>query len=274
MPRSSPPFRQVAALCATLLCALALQACFKVPYTGRKHVVLISFDDEVKLGADAYKESLAGARLLTSGKQADTVSRIGKELARTTPEQFRKLKWEFKLVDAPDINAFCLPGGKVAVYSGILPIMSTEAGLAAVVGHEIGHAVARHGAERISGGMLLQLGLSIADVSLGNSEMHDQLMAMMGLGATVGVVLPFSRAHELEADYLGAVFMAKAGYDPKESVAVWERMTELAGGNELAFFSTHPSNRKRIERLTEDMATFQKLYKKARKKHGVGGKLM
>lgn len=266
--------RRVAALCALLLSSLWLQACFKVPYTGRKTVLLISFDDEVQLGAQAYKEILAEAKVVAGGKQADTVARIGKELSKVTPESFRKLKWEFKLVESKDMNAFCLPGGKVAVYTGILPVMATEAGLAAVVGHEIGHAVARHGAERISGGMMLQLGLSIADVSLANSEMHDQLMGLLGLGTTVGVVLPFSRAHELEADYLGAVFMAKAGYDPKESVEVWERMTTIAGGNELAFLSTHPSNRKRIERLTEEMATFQKLYRKAKKKKGVGGKLL
>lgn len=263
--------RPVVFLAVLLLFATAA-ACLKVPYTGRRQFVILDFDQELQLGADAYKEIVAAQKTVSQGTRAEAVGAIGKQLSRVTPSPFRGLRWEFRLFDSKEVNAFCLPGGKVGVYDGIIPVVANEGGLAAVVGHEIGHAVARHGAERISGGMLLQLGMAAADVGLSNSELHDQLLGLMGVGATLGVVLPFSRANELEADYLGAIFMAKAGYDPKESVALWERMTAAGGGNELSFFSTHPSNNKRIERLNEDMAYFQRIYKKAKSKRGAGKK--
>ncbi len=258
---------------AGLVLLVGLAACAKVPYTGRQALVLLPFDSEVQLGADAYKQILSSETVVAEGSQAKAVRSVGKRIARRTPRMYRGLDWEFKLLKSEDVNAFALPGGKVAVYEGILPILSNEGGLAAVMGHEVGHAVARHGAERISGTMLLELGLSVADVSLGSSEYHDQLMALMGLGAVVGVVLPFSRANELEADYLGGIFMAKAGYDPRESVAVWERMSDKFGDRGAAIFSTHPTNRKRIERLQEEMPTFQKYYDRAKTKRGRGEKL-
>jgi metalloendopeptidase OMA1, mitochondrial len=264
----------VVVLAAVLLGSLAIGACATVPYTNRKSLVLLPFTSEIQLGADAYAEILAEETVVTKGKQADTVTRVGKRIQARTPRNFRSLRWEFKLVDSESVNAFCLPGGKVAVYSGILPAMKDEAGLAAVLGHEAGHAVARHGAERISGTMLLQLGLAVADVSLSNTEVHDDIMGLLGLGATIGVVLPFSRANELESDYLGGIFMARAGYDPRGSYEVWERMTEMYGSSDVAIFSTHPSNSKRIERLKEEMPTFQKYYKKSKKKYGRGADLL
>ena len=264
----------VLVLAVVLLGSLALAACATVPYTNRKSLVLLPFNSEIQLGADAYAEILAEETVVTQGRQAETVTTVGKRIQRRTPRNFRSLEWEFKLVDSETVNAFCLPGGKVAVYSGILPAMKNEAGLAAVLGHEAGHAVARHGAERISGTMLLQLGLAVADVSLSNTEVHDDIMGLLGLGATIGVVLPFSRANELESDYLGGIFMAKAGYDPRGSYEVWERMTEMYGSSEIAIFSTHPANSKRIERLKEEMPTFQKHYKKSRSKYGRGSELL
>jgi predicted Zn-dependent protease len=279
MPQTDPrsqrrprlPARRLRAALGSATClALLLAACLKVPYTGRRHLILIPWDTELQLGADAYTELLKSEKVVGQGDESELVGAVGKRLSRITPKQFRSMAWEFKLLSSKDVNAFCLPGGKVAVYTGILPVMKTEAGLAAVVGHEIGHAVARHGAERITGGMLLQLGLGVADVSLSNSEVHDELMGLLGLGAAVGVVLPFSRANELEADYLGGVFMAKAGYDPHEAVEVWKRMTSMHGDNPLPLLSTHPSNNKRIERLEEEMKTFSKYYGKAKKKLGKG----
>jgi len=260
----------VGALAATVVLTLAVGACSRVPYTGRRSVVLLDFPSEVALGAAAYKEILAGEAVITEGRDAQAVRVVGRRISRKTPEQFKRLDWEFQLLKSDSVNAFCLPGGKVAVYQGILPAMSTEAGLAAVVGHEAGHAVARHGAERISGQMLLNLGLSIADVSLSNSEHHDGILAMLGLGSALGVVLPFSRANELEADYLGGVFMAKAGYDPRESMEVWQRMSTMYGDQPIALFSTHPTNRKRIERLDEEMPTFLRHYRRAKKQYGKG----
>jgi predicted Zn-dependent protease len=258
---------------AVVVVALVFAACNRVPYTGRRTLVLIGWEAELQLGADAYKEIIGKEKTVTQGKNYRIMARVGEQLRRTTPSSFRRLDWEFRLLESDSVNAFALPGGKVAVYQGILPVLANEGGMAAVVGHEIGHAVARHGAERISGTMLLQLGLSIADVGLSNNEMHDQLMSLLGLGAMVGIILPFSRANELEADYLGGIFMAKAGYDPTESSQVWRRMTKRYGDNPMPFTSTHPSNAKRISRLEDEMPTFRRYYKRAKKKRGTGSKL-
>lgn len=260
----------IASLALLVAASTLAAACATVPYTGRKSLVLLPWASEVQLGTDAYTEILAGETVVDSGRKSATVQVVGNRIARRTPAQWRGLDWEFKLLDSESVNAFALPGGKVAVYRGILPMMKNEAGMAAVLGHEGGHAVARHGAERISGTMLLNLGLSVADIGLSSTEYHDDIMGMLGLGAMVGVVLPFSRANELEADYLGGIFMAKAGYDPRESVNVWERMTVEYGDQPIALFSTHPTNRKRIERLAEEMPTFMRHYKRSKKQRGVG----
>lgn len=256
---------------------LLLMGCQKVPYTGRQHAIVVPWETELALGADAYREILADETVVAAGKTAETVQRVGKRVSRRTPSKWRALDWEYKLLEADTVNAFCLPGGKIAIYSGILPVMHTEAGMAAVVGHEAGHAIAQHGAERIGGTMMLQLGLGIASIALGGAgadpELHDQLMGLLGLGAVVGVVLPFSRANELESDYIGGILMAKAGYNPLESVGVWTRMSAQYGDNPVAFLSTHPSNSKRIERLEEEMPGFQKVYKAVKKKHGNGADL-
>ncbi|MCP4873743.1 MAG: M48 family metallopeptidase [Proteobacteria bacterium] len=267
---SLPSRSLIGAAASVLLLALIIGACSRVPYTGRRSVVLLDFPSEVELGAAAYKEILAEEKIIPEGREAKAVRVVGRRISQHTPAAWRKLDWEFQLIKSDSVNAFCLPGGKVAVYQGILPAMGTEAGLAAVLGHEAGHAVARHGAERISGQMLLSLGLAVADVSLSNSEHHDGIMAMLGLGASLGVVLPFSRANELESDYLGGIFMAKAGYDPRESVAVWERMSTMYGDQPVAIFSTHPTNRKRIERLGEEMPTFMRHYRRSKKQYGKG----
>jgi predicted Zn-dependent protease len=254
--------------------AIALTGCQKVPYTNRERAILVPWETELQLGADAYKEALAAEKVVTAGPAAETVGRVGKRVSQRTPSRWRSLDWEYKLLDSETVNAFCLPGGKIAVYSGILPVMGSEAGMAAVLGHEAGHAVAQHGAERISGSMALEVGLGVASIALGGAgadpALHDQLMGLLGLGATVGVILPFSRANELEADYIGGVLMSKAGYEPREAVGVWTRMTELYGDNPIAFLSTHPSNSKRIQRLEEDMPGFQKYYKASKSKYGKG----
>jgi len=269
-PAPSLPWTALVLL-ATLVCFGA--ACFKVPYTGRKAAVLMGWQQEIQLGTDAYAEILAGETVVPGGDLAGSVGAVGNRVSRRTPRGFRELKWEFKLLQSDMVNAFCLPGGKIAVYQGIAPIMASEGGMASVLGHEVGHAVARHANERISGMMALQLGLQAASIGLSNTGMHDELMGMLGLGATVGVVLPFSRANELEADYIGGILMAKAGYDPRESWAVWERMQSTFGGSDIAFMSTHPSNSKRIERLKEALPDFDKYYKKSRTKRGRGNDL-
>ncbi len=165
---------------------LLLAGCQKVPYTNRDRAILVPWETELQLGADAYREALAAETVVTTGRQAETVARVGKRVARRTPSRWRSLDWEYKLLDSDNVNAFCLPGGKIAVYKGIVPVMGTEAGMAAVLGHEAAHAVAQHGAERISGSMVLELGLGIASIALGGAGadpgLHDQLMGMLGLG--------------------------------------------------------------------------------------------
>jgi len=273
LPQHTP---LLAALLASM-CFVTLvigAGCLKVPYTGRKHIVLLPFGAEVALGEEAYAEILEGEEIVSEGAVAASVLEVGSSISRLTPQPFRDLNWEFKLIGSSKVNAFALPGGKVAVYNGMVPVLATEAGLAAVVGHEVGHAIARHGGERISGTMLLQLGLAVADISLASSEHHDQILGLLGLGAEVGIILPFSRANELEADYLGGLLMARAGFDPRESVGVWERMTELHGSGGPEFLSTHPSNATRIERLKEEMPTFLKHYNRVSKKLGRGNDLV
>lgn len=256
-----------------LAIALLGAACSRVPYTGRKSVIMLGWDQEMQLGTEAFTEILAQEQVVGSGPKAEVTQLVGRRVSARTPKQFREMDWEFKFLQSDTINAFCLPGGKIAVYDGILPMMASEAGMASVLGHEVGHAVARHAAERITGTMFLELGLAAASIGLSETGMHDQLMGMLGLGATVGVVLPFSRANELESDYIGGILMAKAGYDPRESWAVWERMSEAYGDSPMAFLSTHPSNTKRIERLKEELPTFQKQYDKAKTKRGRGNDL-
>jgi predicted Zn-dependent protease len=266
--------RRAAAVLLSLVAAgIAADACVRVPYTGRRTFVLIGFDQELQLGTEAYAEILKSEKVIAAGTHAGIVADVAKGVSRATPSQFRELPWEWKLLDSDMVNAFALPGGKIAVYRGILPVLKTEGGLGAVLGHEAGHVVARHGAERMTGTLMLQMGLALADVSLQNSEAHDVLLGLLGLGAVVGVQLPFSRANELESDYLGGIFMAKAGYDPNEAWRVWERMNDAGSRNDFALFSTHPSNAKRIERLKEEQPTFGKHYAKAKKKKGAGREL-
>jgi predicted Zn-dependent protease len=256
-----------------LVLALGFTACQKVPYTGRQQVVAMSLDAEATLGADAFTEILAAETVIPSGDLASQVAQIAGGITRRAPAPYSKLAWDTRLIHSESVNAFALPGGKIGVYTGILPVLANEAGLGSVLGHEVGHVVARHSAERITGVMALQTALSAADIALSSTEMHDELMGLLGLGATVGVVLPFSRANELEADYLGGIFMAKNGLDPQESWKVWERMTALGGDSPIAIFSTHPSNTKRIERLKEEMPTFEKHYRSASSKRGRGNDL-
>lgn len=260
----------VAAGTLGLVAALGFSACQKVPYTGRQQVVAMSLESEASLGAEAFTEILAAETVISTGDLYSQVAQVATGVSRRAPAPFNKLPWEFRLINSESVNAFALPGGKVGVYTGILPVLKNEAGLGAVLGHEVGHVVARHSAERITGMMALQTALTAADIGLSSTDMHDELMGLLGLGATIGVVLPFSRANELESDYLGGIFMAKDGLDPRESWAVWERMSALGGDSPIAIFSTHPSNSKRIERLKEELPTFEKYYKAAKTKKGRG----
>jgi predicted Zn-dependent protease len=222
----------------------------EVPITGRKQMVAISPSDEMALGLQSYSEILRQSEIIQSGPDVDLIRSVGQKIAKATGNQ--DYQWEFNLIRSNQANAFCLPGGKVAVYSGILPIAKNADGLAVVMGHEIAHAIARHGAERMAQDQLAQMGQMAMGMAVG--EMDDKsrrnIMGAFGLGTQFGILLPFSRKHESEADHIGLVYMARACFDPNEAARFWERMEKLnAGGKPPEFASTHPSDERRIDQL-------------------------
>jgi metalloendopeptidase OMA1, mitochondrial len=239
------------------------RGCKEGPF-GRKQLVTVAVDQENQLGLDAYRQILNKSEIIGGGPIVDAIRLIGRKLAVAAddPElrktfrvdQGRRFNWEFNVIRDNQVNAFCLPGGKVAVYTGIIPVSVTDAGLAVVMGHEIGHALARHGAERMSQSQLVQMGQTAVAFSLGGSDPSTQrtVMGLLGAGAQFGVLLPFSRSHESEADHIGAILMARAGYDPREAPKFWERMAKATGGSQKVseFSSTHPSHETRIRDLT------------------------
>ena len=257
---------------ALLALSAVIAACAHVEGTNRSQLLLTSAAQENQLGAEAYAEVKQQEKACTDPETIALVERVGKRLAAVAPD--RDFKYEFVVLESDTINAFCLPGGKVAVYTGILPYCQNEAGLAAVLGHEIGHAIARHGGERMSQGMAAQIGgqtLAAVLQAKGVDPTNTNLaMTAFGLGAQVGVMLPFSRSHELEADYLGLTYMAKAGYDPQEAVAFWKRFATLSSGGTPAFLSTHPQSGDRAHDLADKMGEAKKLYAKAKEKYGTG----
>jgi len=229
----------------------AVIACTTVPVTGRRQLLLLSEGEELQMGLSAYQEVLKKARLSSDPAATEQVRRVGRRIAAATGRT--DYQWEWSLLEDKQANAFCLPGGKVAVYTGILPITRDDAGLAAVLGHETAHAIARHGGERVSQGLLVQVGLAATQVALARSDpaMVQQVTALLGAGTTVGLLLPWSRTQESEADHLGLIFMAKAGYDPHAARDLWVRMAEAAKGSARPpeFLSTHPAEETRIRQI-------------------------
>jgi predicted Zn-dependent protease len=228
---------------------------FVNPETGESHKVAFSTEQEEVLGLSSYREVLAQSRVIESGPEVDMVRRVAGCLEKVVNESARNFNWQVSVIDGPQVNAFCLPGGKIVVYTGILPVAEDEAGLATVLGHEIAHATARHGGQRVFQQQSISIALSGVQGALGDLPMEQQraVMGLLGAGAQYGVSLPFSRDHELEADELGLRYMARAGYDPRASVAFWTRMMESGGQKPPEFMSTHPADKTRIEHLKELM---------------------
>jgi predicted Zn-dependent protease len=260
-------------LSGLLLCA-GLLSCTSVPGTDRSQLMLVPLATEMSLGLQAYSETTGGAKLVRSGPQYEMVQRVGERIStaakRMYPEPSLDFTWEIVLIDEPGtVNAWCMPGGKMAVYTGLLPVTQDEESLAAVVGHEVAHAVARHGAERMSQGLVFDLTLTYADHKLDDmpADKRNQVMqALVGVG-TVGVVLPYSRSHESEADELGIYLAADAGYDPRAAIGLWERMAAMSGGGgTFEFLSTHPSETTRIADLQAAMPTALDIYERARRR--------
>lgn len=236
------------------LISLPILSCYKAPITGRSQFIIITQSQENEMGLTAFKEVLKNEQISTNQSYNNSVTRVGQRIAAVSDTQ--NYKWEFKVIeDDEQINAFALPGGKVAVYTGILPVAETDAGLATVMAHEVAHVAARHGGERVSTGILAQLGAVGVGAAMGGSDpfVYEAVMQAYGLGANVGVLLPFSRSQESEADRIGLVYMAKAGYDPREAVAFWQRMDEAVKGNPQPpeFLSTHPGYGTRIRNLQQ-----------------------
>ena len=263
----------ILAVCLTLTFA-STPSCSRNPVTGKKSLLLTSAADENAQGDQAYQEILKKEKVVSGTPQAKMVEEIGKKIAAVANKP--DFQWEFKTIESEEPNAFCLPGGKVAVYTGIFKYAKNEAGLATVMGHEIGHALARHGGQRVSQAMATNVLMAgVAIVGLGNMEpeKRNMIMSLLGVGATVGVILPFSRSHETEADEIGLKMMSQAGYDPRESVEFWDRFAQASGGKgPPAFLSTHPSSDKRRDRLKEMLPEVLPLYE-ASPKLGLGRSL-
>lgn len=269
--------RIIASFIAILTIAIAVTvgttSCDVQRYADKANIY--SEPQENQMGTDAYKEVLASEKRCTDAEANAMIERVGKRLAAIVPGG-DKFQWEFTLLESDQINAFCLPGGKVAFYTGILAYCQNEAAIAAVMGHEIGHAVARHGGKRMTQSVVLNGATATVGELLkfnGISESTTNLMLAVGGGlANVGVVLPFSRGHETEADAMGLDYMAKAGYDPQEAVAFWQRFAAL-GSSGPAFMSTHPQSEDRAKELGKLMPKAQQLYTAVAQKHGLGAKV-
>ena len=236
------------------------------PITGRRARVGLSSEQEETLGMQSFREVLSQSDVVERGPEHDLVVKVAERLARATGDDAKDFKWQVSVVKSPQANAFCLPGGKIVVYTGILPYTKTEAGLAAVMGHEMAHAIARHGSQRLLRTSLAQTALAGANFSMGNMDSGERqtIMAALGAGAQYGVLLPFSREHETEADQMGLIYMARAGYDPREAITFWERMSNAGESQPPEFASTHPSHGRRIEDLKALMPKAVSEYEKAK----------
>lgn len=229
-------------------------ACHTSPVTGRRSLNAFSTGQDIELGREAYTQVLAGQKLVTSGKNHEMVTRAMTRLAAVADDV--GYEWEVSLIqDDKTVNAFALPGGKMAVYTGILPVCESETGLAVVMGHEIGHVVARHGTERMTNMLGVDLVLSLLNIG--------DYAQLAQLGLDVFVNLPNGRQQESESDEIGLVYMARAGYDPREAIAFWERMESLGGGGPPEFLSTHPSHETRIERLRAKLPEALEIWRQA-----------
>jgi len=242
-----------------------LASCTTAPYTGRRQLMIMSASEETQLGLAAYKEVLAESQLSSNSRLNEMVKRCGNRIAAVAERP--DFEWEFNVIRSDQANAFALPGGKVAFYTGILPVAKNVDGIAVIMGHEIAHAIARHGAERMAQQQLLQWGQLAVGMASGDLDRGTQQMIMgaFGLGAQYGALLPFSRKHESEADYIGLLYMARACFDPREAPKLWQRMAEASskgGKNPAEFMSTHPSPETRIRQFEEWMPEALEIRKK------------
>jgi predicted Zn-dependent protease len=242
-------------------------ACTTVPITGRKQMNLLPESQMMSMSLTSYNQFLGSNQVIqTSDQRAQQVKRVGEKVAAAATRYLRAkgasdriagFKWDFNVVESNEVNAWCMPGGKVVFYTGILPICQDDNGISVVMGHEVAHAIARHGNERMSQGLLVQGGGMAVDLASAMTNQSAQTTALFqqayGIGTTVGAILPFSRLHESEADEMGLIFTAMAGYDPAEAVPFWNRMAKKGGSRPPEFLSTHPDPEKRSQKLADQV---------------------
>ena len=253
-----------------------LVSCASVPVTERKGLHLVPDSEIATMSYDEYNKVLKKSKLSTDTAKVNMVRRVGQRIAAASEELLREsgrgadianYKWEFNLIeDDKTVNAWCMPGGKIAVYTGLLPITQDENGLAVVMSHEVSHAIAKHGNERMSQGLLTQLGAVGLSLALSTSPgiTSDIFMQAYGAGTQVGFLLPYSRVHEAEADHIGLILMAKAGYDPHGAISLWQRMSAKGGSRPPEFLSTHPAPESRIRNIEAEIPEAMKYYKARR----------
>ena len=248
---------------------LLLSACSSVPFTGRKQVLLVSDQEVLSASLTQYTDYMKTATKSTSKNGSAMVARVGKNIADATEKylknnglesEIKNFSWEFSLVADQQVNAFCMPGGKIVVYEGLMKVIDSDDELAVVIGHEVAHAVAKHSNERMSQQLMMQYGAQILGQALNNKSAAVQQIgtSVFGLGAQYGVMLPFSRKHEYEADYMGLIFMAMSGYNPEVAVAFWQKMSAGNTGSTPEFMSTHPSDAARINEIKRRLPEIQK----------------
>jgi predicted Zn-dependent protease len=256
-----------------LITILILTACSNVAITGRQQFTLIPESEMTALSFSQYDDFLKNHEVITGTKDANLVKTVGGKIQKAVEDYFAShdmsdeldgYKWEFNLVKDETVNAWCMPGGKVVFYTGIMPVCENEAGVAVVMGHEVAHAIAHHGNERMSQGLVMQLGgMALSKALEEKSETTQQIfMAAYGIGSQVGVMLPYSRLQESEADKMGLIFMAMAGYDPHTAVEFWQRMADQGGQKPPEFLSTHPSDQTRIKKIKDALPEAMEYYNK------------
>lgn len=258
-----------------IISGMTIVACSKNSITGRSQAKLLPESELRSMAVSQYQQFLSQNKVVSPGanRDAEMVTRVGQRITRAVEnfyaqkglsQELEGYQWEYKLVDSKEVNAWCMPGGKIVVYTGLLPITQNEAALAAVMGHEVSHAILYHGNERMSQGLIQQLGGVALSVAVANKPAATQnlFMTAYGVGSQVGVLLPYSRKHELEADRYGLIWTAMAGYNPREAIALWDRMEAASGGNKPPeFLSSHPTEGRRKEQLEKYMPEALKYYK-------------
>lgn len=260
---------------ALLLSIFLVVSCTTNPITGRSQFLMMSNAELFPMSFKSYEKVISESKLSTDAEKTAMIKRVGERMKNAVEAYYKSIKqkktlkgyqWEFNLIEGDMVNAWCMPGGKVAFYTGILPICEDETGVAVVMGHEIAHAVANHGNERMSQAQLQQTGAAILSTAINTESAQTQelLMSAYGVGSTLLGTLPYSRVHESEADEMGLIFMAIAGYDPNAAVSFWERMKSLSGGkSQPEMLSTHPSEKNRIKNIKKKLKKAMKYYKKS-----------